>query len=101
MKFKITCRYGDEDLWEKFQLDNGNEWMVIRDHKVGLYYFGHILTYSDTERMRELIMKEVSVFTKDGELCYEVDKVYIGRQFDDITIEKYSKEIMLMEEENE
>jgi hypothetical protein len=93
----VSNRDSEEDLWEMFQENNGNEWVVVRDHKVGLYYFGHILAYSDSEKKRELIMEEVSVFNEEGEPCYNVDRIYIGREFDDLTVEIYNKDTMIAE----
>jgi hypothetical protein len=101
MYINATFRYGSEDLWEKFQKDYGDNWVTVRDLKTGFYYFGHIVTYSDSEKRRELILKEASVYTEDGDFCYEVNKMYLSREFDDFTIEFFSREVMEREDENE
>lgn len=101
MCIKATFRYGSEDLWEKFQKDYGDNWITVRDLKTRFYYFGHIVTYSDSDKRRELIMKDASVYTEDGDFCYEVNKVYLSREFDDLIIEFFSREVMESEEQNE
>jgi len=88
---RVTKRFGDEDVWD--YLHNlpdipEYEWVIVRDHKMNLLYFGWIQAYSDSYKERELFMGDVSVCDNDsGELIYEVERLYLCRNKYEITIE--------------
>lgn len=90
-RIKCTRRFGPDDLWEKFQRDNGASWVTIFDHKLDVYYFCHVASYSDTNEPRELILENVSVFDSESKKLYDAEKVYLSRNFDDLTIELLTK----------
>lgn len=98
-KIGFTKRYGDEDLWDYFHNDINPEWLVIRDHKLDLVYFGNIAVFSESEMQRELILYDVRVFDIKSNPLYEVKKLYICREDTDISIEihEYEKEGCLHE----
>lgn len=88
---RVTRRFGDEDVWDYFHnLPDipEYEWVIVRDHKTNLLYFGWIQAYSDSYKERELLMGNVSVCDNDsGEPMYEVERLYFCRNKYDITIE--------------
>jgi hypothetical protein len=84
---RVSNRYGDEDVWDYLHNSNETEWVVVRDHKVNMYYYGRIQLFSETDEKREILLSFVSVYNTDGELCYETNTLYIARNFDDLTIE--------------
>lgn len=86
-KIKLTNRYGDEDVWERFNNTNKSDWVYIRDNKQKLTYFGNIHTFSETDEKRELIIDDVSVYDEKSEHLYDVDRLYIERDDCDLTIE--------------
>jgi hypothetical protein len=53
----------------------------------GVVYFGLLMHYSDPGEVREMVISDVSVYNEDSEFCYEIPKMYICRQSDDITLE--------------
>ena len=64
------------------------EWVIVRDHKINLLYFGWIQAYSDSYKERELLMGDVSVCDNEsGEFIYETEWLYFCRNKYDITIE--------------
>jgi hypothetical protein len=86
-----TLRYGDEDLWEFFHEGQGyGKWLYVRDHKLDLLYYGAVENFSETEKTRELILANVSVFRNDCPTAplYFTEKMYLVRRRDDITIER-------------
>ncbi|MBD3675708.1 MAG: hypothetical protein HUJ26_19525 [Planctomycetaceae bacterium] len=84
----ITAKFGELDVWEYALASPDTEWVVLRDHKNGLMYQGQVLTFSDNEEEREIILKQVNVFDeKSGDFRFEVDKIYISRRKDDMTLE--------------
>lgn len=87
-----TKHYGDEDVWQFFhnapdEEKNGG-WVTVRDHKYDLVYNGHISTWSDSGKDRELVISEVSVYPNNSEeMLYEADQIYLSRKADELTIE--------------
>lgn len=85
---QITRRYGDEDVWDFFHNMHEVEWTVVRDHKLDLAYFGWIHLFSDSERERELLLRDVSVQDNaTGKYLYDVEALYLSRDKYDLTIE--------------
>jgi hypothetical protein len=87
IKLKITQHYGDNDVWTSFCANKDTNWIYIRDHKMHLVYFGLLMHYSDPGEVREMLISDVSVYSEDGKFCYEIPKMYICRQADEITLE--------------
>lgn len=86
--FRVTSMFGNKDVWDFYHKNYGSEWVFVRDHKIGLVYFGHILAYSDSDKERELIIKDVDVFdNKTSEFQYKTPVIYISRSRDDLSIE--------------
>lgn len=84
---RVTNRYGSEDLWSRFNCIDKIEWVTVRDYKSGLDYYGYIKYYSDLDERREIIMENVTIFKDGTHIEYNVDKLYISREFDDLSIE--------------
>lgn len=91
-KIKATKKYGDEDVWHYFHnapdRQKNDGWIYIRDHKLNLLYYGYISVWSESEKNRELIITDVSVYDNlSGDFLYNANHLYISRNIDDITIE--------------
>jgi hypothetical protein len=53
-----------------------------------LYYFCWIQSFSDSGKERELLLRDVDVFSEEsGECLYKIDIMYISRKQDEITLE--------------
>jgi len=89
-KIGVTNRYGDGDVWDYFHnlpaTEKNDNWVVVRDHKTGLDYYGYVSTWSDPDCPRELVVSEASV-SRDGGHLYDVKHVYFSRHEEDISIE--------------
>lgn len=85
-----TKTYGDEDVWD-FVLNSRDaavEYAHIRDFSKGLTYSGWISVFSQSDTLRELILRNVVVSDlNSGETLYEVPRIYIAREPTDITLE--------------
>ncbi len=85
---RATRRTGDEDIWEVFLNSPDTQWCVVRDHAKNLMYYGFVRYYSDSEKERELVLENVSVYTNDaGEELYTTGVMYVSRPAADLTIE--------------
>jgi len=103
-KIGATNRYGDEDVWDYFHnlpaSEKNDNWVIVRDHKTGLDYYGYVSTWSDPGNKRELIVSDASV-SKDGAHLYEAKQVYFSRKDEDISIEVITKDNVEQESEVE
>jgi hypothetical protein len=91
LKLKVSNRLGEKDVWETFFHLSVVGWVYVRDVKAGLTYYGWVHQYSDPEKPRELILKDVSV-CKDVPgsgtvLLYETPLLYLSRDKHDLSIE--------------
>lgn len=91
-KIGATNKYGDEDVWHYFHnapdSQKNDGWYFIRDHKLNLFYYGYVTVWSESEKIRELVITDVTVYNNvDAEKLYETDHLYICRNLDDISIE--------------
>jgi len=88
-RIRATRRFGDEDVWEYFHNSKDlDTWVVVRDHKHNLVYFGYIVVYSSTEKDRELIMRDVSIHEGSGGAhLYDASVVYLSIEQFDLNIE--------------
>jgi Family of unknown function (DUF6338) len=91
LKLKVSNRLGEKDVWETFFHLSEIGWVYVRDVKAGLTYYGWVHQYSDAEKQRELILKDVSV-CKDVPgsgtvLLYETPLLYLSRDKHELSIE--------------
>jgi hypothetical protein len=85
---RVTKRFGDEDVWHYLNNIRNLNWVFVRDHKLGLIYFGWILVYSDSGKERELLLRDVRVYSNStNDFLYEVSLMYVSRDHDNLTIE--------------
>jgi len=87
-----TSRFGGEDIWDHYHNLSADQkhggWVVVRDHKLNLFYHGYITAWSDSDHERELIITQVDVFSEDSnEKINERQAIYLSRGRYDLTIE--------------
>ena len=84
-----TKRYGDEDVWDFTfnSRDAAAEYVHVRDLENDLTWSGWVDLFSETGRTRELVLRDVEVRDIEGELLYNVPRIYLARPSDAITIE--------------
>lgn len=86
---KATKKYGDEDVWD-FMLNSGEaavEYAHVRDLENGFLYAGWVDTFSETEKLRELVLLRAVVYNLDGIKLYETPRLYLARAPEKINIE--------------
>ena len=91
-KIGATKRYGDEDVWEYFhnapEKEKNDGWLMVRDHKCSLVYYGCVSVWSESGEERELVLSDVGVYSdEDGGFLYSAEHMYLSRARDDLTIE--------------
>ena len=86
---KATKKYGDEDLWDFVfnSRDKRVEYVYMRDYPNEKIFAGWVIGFSETDKARELLLRDVQVFNLGGQLLYESPLLYIGRPAEAIDIE--------------
>lgn len=84
-----TKKYGDEDVWDYTfnSKDAAVEYVHFRDFENECVYAGWVNTFSETDRLRELVLLDVVVFNFEGEELYRTPRLYLARPPDAIHIE--------------
>jgi hypothetical protein len=99
-------RYGDEDVWD-FTFNSSEaivEYVHFRDFENKFVYAGWVSTFSETETLRELVLRDVQVFDFEGKLQYETPLMYLARAPENLHIEfpyRGGAPVAVSEEENE
>ncbi len=84
-----TKKYGDEDVWD-YTFNSSSpavEYINFRDFENKLVYAGWVINYSETEKLRELVLRDVQIFDLDGHLLFEMPMIYLSRAAGNIHIE--------------
>jgi len=91
---KATKKYGDEDVWD-FTFNSGKaavEYIHFRDFANSFVYTGYVNTFSETDKLRELVLRNVIVYDFEGVEQFKVPYLYLARPPESIHIEfPYSK----------
>ena len=78
---RLTAEYEDDDVWSYVTNSDDAEWLFVRDHRVGLVYFGRLSVFSDSDEKRELLLEDVDVCRNaDGAWRYHTDSLYLCRE---------------------
>jgi hypothetical protein len=86
---KATKTYGDEDVWD-FTFNSSQaevEYVHYRDLENKIVYSGWVNTFSETDKLRELVLRDAQVFDFDGNLMFEIPLLYLARKPDNIHLE--------------
>ena len=87
-KWKLTDRYGDDDVWSFYLNSPNTDWVLVRDKTENLTYFGKVSVYSDSTEIREILLEDVIVYSTDTwEEQYQSNAVYLELNNFDFTIE--------------
>jgi hypothetical protein len=84
-----TKRYGDEDVWD-YMFNSGRpevEYVHVRDFEKKLAYSGWVEVWSESEKTRELVLRDVIVSDFEGTELFKTPRVYLARKPDNIDIE--------------
>jgi hypothetical protein len=84
-----TKRYGDEDVWD-YMFNSGRaevEYVHVRDFEKKITYAGWVEVWSESEKQRELVLRDVIVYDFEGKKLFETPRVYLARKADNIDIE--------------
>ena len=80
--------HGKEDIWDLTfsRLQAEVEYVHVRDLDRGITYAGWVRAYSETGKLRELLLRDAIVWDKTGTVI-DVPLLYLARQDSDVHIE--------------
>lgn len=84
-----TKTFGDEDVWD-FTFNSQNaavEYVHVRVFEDEITYAGWVVAFSETGKLRELVLRDVQVYNFGGECLFETPRVYLARAPERIHIE--------------
>ncbi len=76
-----TRKFGDEDVWD-YTLNARVatvEYVHFRDFANQLVYAGRVASFSETDRLREVVPRDVQVFDFAGRMLYDTPMMYLAR----------------------
>ncbi len=84
-----TKKFGDEDVWDfTFNASIPDvAYVHVRDFEHGYLYAGWVNSFSETGRLRELVLLNVIVYDLDGVEKYRTPRLYIARSPENTHIE--------------
>jgi Family of unknown function (DUF6338) len=85
-----TNTYGPEDVWDYMlnARDAAVEYVHVRDFSTGLTFAGWVSTFSESGRLRELVLRDVIVTDlQSGKELYSTPRVYLAREPASLTLE--------------
>lgn len=87
---RLTTRVSNTDVWDWFLHGQVEGWHFVRDHARGQILYGNIQAYSESEKRRELWLRDVRVYdgkTEPATFLYEAKDLYWSGSSEFVTIE--------------
>jgi len=84
-----TNTYGDEDVWD-FTFNSpvaAVEYVHLRDFVNKIVYAGWVKEFSETDKLRELVLKDAQIYDFDGNKLFDSPMIYLARAPDNIHVE--------------
>ena len=92
---KISYKYGDENLFSYYLNAKEIDWLYIRDAERNFTYQGRIDTFSENEKVQEIVLSEVTVYNyEDSEELYTLPTLYLCREVGKLIIEQISNDYL-------
>jgi len=96
LKFNISNKYGDENLYSNFLNDNCLTWVNVQDMLTELVYRGAVEAFSESADFKEIVLNNVTVYQyikgKPYKELYDIPKIYLCLPKDKVIIEKIEEE---------
>ena len=93
--FKLSSKFGDENLFSYFLNTNESVWVHVRDIEDDVTYRGKVASYSEDAGIQEIVLREATVYqhTSSGLYQpYQVSTVYIAGTQGRFVIESVPRE---------
>lgn len=87
-RWRISNKYGDENLFSYFLNSPDVMWIYLRDPTSGFSYRGMVQSFSETKEVQEITLTDVTVYShEDSEELYQLRSIYLSKPPGAFTIE--------------
>lgn len=87
-KIRVSSKFGDENLFSFFLNSKEVNWVYLRDKSASLSYCGQVVSYSECEKIQEIVLSNVKVFDYEtSDELYEVSLIYLSNPLGKLVIE--------------
>ena len=94
-RFKISRKFGDENLYTYFLNSPSINWIYVRDFKNNLTYQGLVQSFAETKEMQELVLADVTVFEySTSDEFYSIPFLYLCAPHGSYTIEAIPNKLL-------
>ncbi|MEX0802486.1 MAG: hypothetical protein WD688_04100 [Candidatus Binatia bacterium] len=94
-KLRISRKYGDENLYSYYLNAKEIDWVYVRDLERKLTYQGRVVSFSENDRIQELVLSDVTVYAYDDSTeYYSIPSIYLCREMGQFVIEAIPAENM-------
>jgi hypothetical protein len=94
-KLRISQKYGDENLYSYYLNAEEIDWVYVRDFERNLTYQGRVVSFSENDKIQELVLSDVTVYAYDDSTeYYSVPNLYLCREMGRFVIEAIPLENM-------
>ncbi|UMM64711.1 hypothetical protein [Aristophania vespae] len=87
IKHNVTKRYGCEDVWDYILHSKGETYVRVWDYTNKLVFSGCIISFSETDKVRELMLRDVTIYDLNCVEIFITAELYISRPSDAIVLE--------------
>lgn len=85
---RITDKFGDENLYSFFLNSPDVGYVYVRDLKNEIVYLGYVESFSETDHLMEILLRDVSVYMYgEEEPLYETSKIYLNFKLGEMIID--------------
>lgn len=89
IKIRASKKVNDENLFSIFLGDKDISWVYIRDIRNSLTYKGWIYSFSENEESKEIVLREVTVYTYPETIkLYDLPSIYLNFGKENLIIEQ-------------
>ena len=86
-RMRMATTHGKGDVWDLTFSQPDANYACIRDLDKGIVYAGWIEIYSETGKLRELLLRDASIWDKNSDAIEEVPFLYLAKTYTDVRIE--------------
>jgi len=87
-KYKISNKYGDEDLYSYFLNAKEIKEVYVRHLKHKLTYHGYVDSFAEADSIKELTLRDVTVYSyPESQEMYTLSYIYLSLSREDVIIE--------------
>jgi len=81
--------YGDEDVWDYIFNSSSPSvrFIHVRDFERHVVYAGDVTVFSETGKLRELLLQDVTVYDFEGTELYSKPSIYMSKPTENMHIE--------------